>query len=313
MKLHTLETLALTSSNVTGSTYDEWVDDNSTGYSIGDNVKVSFLADGVTAKFPVLEYTSLADTNLDNYPADNPADWIELGAENRCKMFDDYTNTQTVNSDDIEIVISANGVASVGIFGIYGTSVNLKLIRNAVTIKEETIDLRSIVPVSGWYSWLYNKYEYGITQIIWEFPRYITGATLEITISKIISTAKCGLVVVGNAVELGASQYGVKIGIDDYSIKDTDSLGRTYLSQGSYAKRADVSMDINNANIDFVTQKLTAVRGIPAMFDLNNDETAYQDYYTHQALALYGYPQNFDITIPGPVKSKCNLEVKGLI
>jgi len=305
MKIFALNDITLTSSTVAGSAYDEYDDEET--YVIGNNVKVSLASDGVTAVFPVKEYMSLADANTDNYPPDDVINWIETGAENRCKMFDNYTNTQTTDTKDITVVLNANTFDAVGIFGIYGTGVTLKLIRNAVTIKEETFDLRTSIPASGWYSWLYNYYEYGITKILWEFPRYITGATLEITITDRVNLAKCGMVVMGNFKTLGATLYDAKVGIDDYSVKDTDSLGRTYLNQGAYANTADVTLYLRNTTIDYVHQQLASIRGLPAMFNLNNLTTEYQ------AMMIYGYVGNFDITIPGPVTSKCNLEVKGLI
>lgn len=305
MKLHKLETISLSSSSVAGSTYNEYA--SGTTYSIGNNVKVSFEDDGTTPRFPVVEYVSLSGSNTGNYPPDNPASWSEIGAENRCKMFDAYINTQTEDTDDIEVTISANGVSSVGIFNIYGTSVELVLKRSGVTITSETVDLRTLIPESGWYSWLFDSYEYGIDQVIWTFPRYISNATLEITITARSSLAKCGLVCVGNHRDLGITRYGVSVGIDDYSIKDTDTLGRTYLNQGEYANRADISMTLLNTNIDYVMRQLADVRGEAAIFDANNVAG------TYQSAAIYGFWQNFDITVPGPIRSQCNLEIKGLI
>ncbi len=305
MKIVILNDITFVSSNVAGSSYAEYA--AAATYAAGNKVKVSFESNGTTPRFPVLEYESLAGSNQGKYPPDNPDKWMELGAENRCKMFDQYTNTQTENNADIEVVLDANTMDSVGIFGIYGTSVTLKLVRDAVVSKEETFDLRTIIPASGWYAWLWSSYEYGISQILWSFPKYVSGATLEIIITARSLAAACGMVAMGNARTLGITRYGVKAGIDDYSIKDTDALGRTYLNQGNYAKRADIEMWIANSNIDYVSRQLTAIRGIPSIFDLNNPSIGYQ------VMTIYGYPQNFDIMIPGPVRSKCNLEIKGLI
>ena len=309
MKIYVLSDITLVSSTVDGSGYAEYA--SGTTYSAGNKVKVSFESDGTTPRFPVVEYESLAGGNVGNYPPDSPGQWSEIGAENRCQMFDGYVNTQTWDEADIVVVLDADGFDCVGIFGLFATNVTLKLIRDSVTIKQETFDLRTIVPVSGWYNWLYNYYEWGTTQILWEFPRYVSGATLEITITTRAGWdsfwAGCGMVVMGNAKTLGITRYEAKIGIDDYSIKDTDSLGRTYLNQGNYANRADVNMWLPNNRVDYVAQQLTAIRGAPAVFDCNNDGNPYQ------SLQIYGYAQNFDIIIPGPIRSKCNLEIKGLI
>ena len=293
-------------SNVTGSAYNEY--SSVASYDTGNNVKVSFESNGTTPRFPVKEYESLSDANSGNYPPDDATNWIEVGAENRCKMFDGFTNTQTTNAANINVEIPANGADTVGLFNLYGTEVTLRLIRDSATIKEETFDLRTIIPSSGWYSWLFSSYEYGITQLIWNFPKYAAGATLSIEITTRSSEAKCGLVVLGLQRTLALTEYGPKTGIDDYSIKDTDFLGRTYLSQGNFAKRADVEMWLENAQYDFVARQLASVRGVPAIFDFNN-----ADLSDFQSLAIYGYIQNFDMMIPGPAISKVNIEVRGLI
>jgi hypothetical protein len=292
---------------VAGATNAEYA--AGTTYSAGEKVKVSYESDGTTPLFPVFKYESLAGSNVGNYPPDSPDKWSEIGAENRCKMFDGYVNTQTEDTDDIEVELNANGMDCVGIFGIYGTDVTLTFKRDGATIKTETIDLRTIIPASGWYNWLYNTYEWGITQILWEFPKYVADATLEITITTRLGEAACGMVVMGNAKTLGITKFTPKIGIDDYSIKDTDTLGRTYLNQGNYANRADVVIRLDNDRVDYVARQLTSIRGVPAVFDLNNNDVD----EVFQSLQIYGYVQNFDVIIPGPIRSECNLEIKGLI
>jgi hypothetical protein len=301
-------TVSLTSSTVTGSTYDEWV--VGTSYDTGDKVKVSFEDDGITAKFPVVEYECLADATVGKYPEDYPDKWSEIGAENRCKMFDDYTNTQTEDTVDITVVVDANGFNCVGLFNLYGTLVTLSLKRGGSTISTKTFDLRTLIPESGWYAWLFTAFEYGITQVLWDFTRYATGATLEATITTRSSEAKCGMLVLGNERELGLTQYNPRIGITDYSIKSEDSLGRTYLSQGNYAKRADIEVAIENTNLDFVTQQLTSVRGIPAIYDFNGSTYVTTAY---ECAAIYGYLSIWDVIVPGPKVSRCNMEIKGLI
>jgi hypothetical protein len=306
MELIILDDITLVSTDVAGSTYAEYA--SGTTYALGDKKKVSFESNGTTPRFPVVEYESLAGGNTGNYPPDSPAQWTEIGAQNAHKMFDDYTNTQTFASADINVVLDADGFSEVGLFGLYGTEVTLALKKGGATIKTETFDLRTFIPESGWYAWLFYPYELGTDKLRWSFPKYASGATLEIEITLRSSQAACGMVVMGNARDLGITRYGVKVGIDDYSIKDTDSLGRTYLAQGNYADRADIEMWLTNTNIDYVSQSLRQVRGVPAMFDLNNSGgTAFQ------SMILYGYTQNFDIIIPGPVRSKCNLEVRGLV
>jgi len=292
---------------VAGSEHDEYV--AGTTYAAGNQVKVSFESDGTTPRFPVIEYESLAGSNTGNYPPDSPDKWSEIGAENRCRMFDGFLNTQTSNSDDIEVVVSANLMDAVGLFALYGTKVTLTLKKDTETIKTETIDLRTSIPSSGWYSWLFDTYEYGITQILWEYPRYAEDATLEVTITARSGAAACGMMVLGNVRELGTTIGEPKVSISDYSTKGTDPLGRTYLNQGAYSDNIDVEMRLENTKIDFVKRKLTEIRGTAAIFNCNNTHAT----VNYQALFTYGCFEDFYIMVRGRTRSKCAIVIKGLI
>jgi hypothetical protein len=304
MRIIKLKDITVVSSTADASTYDEY--SSVATYDAEDYVKVSFESDGSTPRTPVVEYQSLAGSNTGNYPPDDPVNWLEIGAANDWKMFDGYINTQTTDGEDLTVVINANQVDTVALFNITGSSVNIKHIHNSVTLSEQDYTLRTYTPKPGWYNWIYDTYEYDIRQVIHGFTRYGAGATLEITVTPAFGTAAVGLVVIGSAVTLGETYYDVKSGINDYSIKDTDSLGRTYLAQGAYARRADAEIWLANSEVDQLHRQLVDIRGQAAVIDLNNTGVNYE------SLVIYGFVQNFDVIIPGPIRSKCNLEIKGL-
>jgi len=141
--------------------------------------------------------------------------------------------------------------------------------------------------------------------LVWSYSLY-HNAKLRIEISPQSGEAKCGMVAIGKAVELGSTMYDISTGIIDYSQKSTDSLGRTYLAQGNYAKRVSLTGWLRNENLDIVMQALADVRGTPIIFDANNDDCDYQ------ALIVYGFIKDFEIIIPGPNVSKLEITVEGL-
>lgn len=420
MKIVSLADITLDSSDVAASSYNEYA--SGTTYADGDNVKVSFESDGTTPRTPVEEYESLTGSNTGNYPPDSPTEWSLIGASNRWKMFDSYTNTQTENTTSIEVEIDSSSSNAVGLFNLVAKEVTLAQIVETekvtdgdcssdsadnqgtgwsygagneeydcdgtqtadseltwdiiltediyyqvvftvanysagnvagiaggtsgtnvsangtytqiiqagsenkagviadsdfvgsiddVSVKKvpsyETIDLITMVG-SGWYYYLFSDVQF-TQDLIWEFSRY-SDSTLRITITYYTgSTAKCGMVAIGSSIDLGNTQYGVSLGIIDYSQKDTDTLGRTYLNQGDYAKRADISLWIDNTDIDSVRKNLAAVRGTASIFECNNEDPD-TDY---TSLLIYGFYREFDIIIPGPVISKCNIDIEGLI
>lgn len=306
MRIVKLEDIDLLSTNAPGSTYDEYA--SGTSYTTGDFVKVSFESDGTTPLEPVHEFEALDSTNGD-YPPDNPTKWKDLGASNPYRAFDEFMSTETVRDDgaDMVIEIDTSGTDAIGIFGIYAAKVTLKLISGGETIKTETFDIRKPILYSGWYYWLFTPYSYNdSTIILWTYPRQ-ASSSVEITSEPRVGRCAATHIVAGNTETLGSTQYGVAAGIDDYSIKDVDEQGRTYLNQGAYAKRVDMSMWLNNDDFDSVNAQLTAIRGTKAIFDCNNLEKS--DY---NALVVLGYYRNFDTLIPSYALSKCNIEIAGL-
>jgi len=108
----------LTSSNVTEDDHNEW--SSATTYADGDNVIVI----GTTHKV----YESLVGSNTNNDPTtDDGTNWLELGATNRWKAFDQKIADQVSNTDSITYQFNdANSnITSLSMFGLDGTSCNV--------------------------------------------------------------------------------------------------------------------------------------------------------------------------------------------
>jgi outer membrane protein assembly factor BamB len=98
------------------------------------------------------------------------------------------------------------------------------------------------------------------------------------------------------------------VGILDYSRKDTNEFGYTYLKQGNFSKRAEVEAWIYSENIDAIRRVLQDVRGLPIIVDANNSECTGYD-----SLKIYGFYRDFDIVIQGPTMSRISITFEGLI
>jgi hypothetical protein len=95
--------------------------------------------------------------------------------------------------------------------------------------------------------------------------------------------------------------YGAEMGIRDYSkkVKDDDT-GADTLVRGKYSDHLSVSFLINNASRAAVMQYLTELRGVPAVFIID------------QIDILYGYYQDFKVTVDFLNESVCTLTLEGL-
>lgn len=303
MNITKLIETSLTSSTVTASSLPEY--DSGTLFHLDYEVKVSYESDGTTPLRIVSEYKSLDNSNVGKYPPDNPDKWRDLGASNKYRMFDDYTNTQTENTTSITVVLDSSNTSTIGLFNIEGTNITFTLTHDSVVKKTETISLINYLGI-GWWGY-FTQDSVSKPDVLWTYPKY-TSSSLEITIETYTGeTVKCGLVAYGNSLEVGETQYSSTMGIRDYSIKTVDTLGRYYLQQGNYAKKNDLSVWVDNSQINSVFSALSSIRGTPAIFSANQYGT---DFY---GMLIYGFLSEFLITVEGTYTSRYTLEVEGLI
>ena len=117
---------------------------------------------------------------------------------------------------------------------------------------------------------------------------------------------RCGHCLVGQRRYLGKSRYGVSAGINDYSTKETNTFGETYLEQGSYSKTNALDIWIEKSSTDQIFTILSKLRSTPCAWDFNEGDT---DYST---LVLYGFYQDYDILMENYAQTLVNIEIQGL-
>jgi len=238
--------------------------------------------------------------------------WEEVSATDQHLMFDQYVNTKSVNTDSIEIELNTANADMVALFGLSGIEVDLSLWDSTDTT-EYWSDTISLIygnefegAIADWYEYFFGEYA-AKEDVIVEIPVNVYEGILKITITADTGVdAECGHLVVGRGFYLGASQYGASVGIKDYSRKETDDSGRTTIEQGYWAKVNDITLYVQNTMINSVYRKLVGLRGTPTAWIGNNESTSYE------GLLVFGFYQNFDVTVAGPRHSWCNLQIEGL-
>jgi hypothetical protein len=215
--------------------------------------------------------------------------------DNQGYMFDSYLNTQTEYADLIEVEIEFNNSDRVALFNIDAYSVDLELTDDdtSTVVQTKTVDLE----MSD------GEYQQWIVE-----PLYIfANATLKISINKSGGTAKCGKCAYGLSKYVGATQYGVQSGFIDYSKKDTNEFGNTYLNVGSWAKKPEITTHIPLNAVDAVAEDLTDVRGTLVIFEGNVDDTDYE------TLRIMGFLNDWNIRIDNPTIAWVDFNIQGVI
>lgn len=208
----------------------------------------------------------------------------------------EFLTTQTENADLIEVEIGFDNCDRVALFNVDAYSVDFELTDNGTSevVQTKSVDLEIDVDAGEYKQWI-------ITSM------YIySDATLKISINKSGGTAKCGQCCIGLSSFLGESQFGAKPGFLDYSVKDENEFGQTYLNQGPWSKLQDIDVLIDLAVLDAVFDDLVNIRGSLVCVDANN-----YNLTDFESLMVLGFIEDWSIKIDNPAKAKLTMSVQG--
>jgi hypothetical protein len=215
--------------------------------------------------------------------------------DNQGYMFDEFVSTQTENADTIIVEIKFNNSDRIALFNMDAYSVDLELTDDYTSsvVQTKSIDLE----LSN------GEYRQWIVETMYIYA----NATLKITINKAGSTAKCGVCVYGTSTYIGDSEWNLKAGFVDYSIKDTNEFGQTYLNAGNWSKTPDVRTHFLLGILDAIFEDLVDIRGTLAVFEINQGDTDYE------ALRIFGFLNDWNITLNNPTIGYIDFDIQGVI
>lgn len=263
-------------------------------------------------------YQSLKDANTGNQPDINITGedpwWFEIGYLNAWQMFDPYLSTKTgaISHDSalsiISIVFSGTEVNSIALFGLEGTEVRIEMsaFDNEVLDRITFSLLTWLSECFDWWDYFFGDDSINKTEVAHYLDRLTYTEKIRILIINRGASAKCSHCVFGRSREIGKTMWSPEVGILDYSKKDTDSFGRTYLAPGVHAKLLRTEVLIDTGMVDTAYAVLAAVRGTGAVYDFNEQNTDFS------SMIAYGFFQDFGTILYGPNHNICRLEVQGL-
>jgi hypothetical protein len=285
----------LTSSTVPETDYAEWA--SGTAYTVGQ--KVIRLT---THKI----YEALGSTTGE-VPENTPTKWLDLGATNRWKMFDNKVGTRTVSTGSITVEIKAGEVVqSVALLECTAASATVT-VTDAVdgVVYSQTKAFESTLFASNWWHYFFDPIQRRTSVIFSGFPSY-RNATVSITISAGTGNpVECGVCLVGKYYEFAdAVAMGANMSIQDYSRKEADDFGNYEIVERSFAKRGSWDILIDRARTDLFFNTLASLRARPALYIGGEME---------DVTIIYGFPKDFGIVIEYPLHTQCSIELEGLI
>lgn len=287
--------------NVPENDYPEWDGTSSpaTVYNTGDRVIL-------TSTHRI--YESLQDNNTNKDPTTETLWWVEVGPTNRWAVFDTSVSTQTAQSTNITYTLEPGiAVNSLAILNLTDADeINITLTSPSAgspgIVYTQTIDLGLVSLFSDWYNWFFGIKQRPSQYINTNFPAYVDGI-IEIEILGGADLA-VGVIAIGQQQRFGRGiRLGARVGIQDYSRKETSEFGETILVQRAFAKKANFDLFIDKPEVDTLQNYLTTLRATPALW-IGSTE--------YESTTVFGFYKNFDILLNYPEHADCELEIEGL-
>jgi hypothetical protein len=284
--------------NVPEDDYAAW--SAGTTYAAGDRVIL-------TSTHKV--YESLLGSNTGNDPTmvSSPTYWIEVGPTNRWAAFDTSVSTSTVQANNITYTLEPSSVNNLlAVLNINnGSQVTVTVnspSQSPSLVYSKTIDLGGAPIAAGWWVWFFGLRRQQTQAIFDDIPPYADGIfTIEILGGSDLSV---GVIMLGQQQLYGLGiKYGARVGIQDYSRKETNEFGDTVLVKRAFAKRANVDLFLDKSEVDPLQLELSRIRATPVLWILSND---------YESTTVFGFYKNFDVLISYPEHADCELEIEGL-
>lgn len=227
--------------------------------------------------------------------------WVEVGNTNRWKMFDASVGSITQNAGSIDVTVYPGRADAIALLDIAGSSVQITITNEAVVVYDQTFTIGDGTVLSDWWEYFFVDPSPRTVLIADGLPGY-PSAVARVVISG--TACKCGTLAIGPMVEVGRVRVGARVGIIDYSRKETSDFGVTSVVERSYARRMDLDVVVPSGRLDYLTEKLAAQRAKPAVWIADND---------HSSLVIYGWAKDWGVVIPGPVVLEASITIEGLI
>lgn len=249
-------------------------------------------------------YESLTGNNTGNDPETSAANWAYVGPTNPWKMLDRSVTTQTENPESIQVEVRSRGRAmAIAILNASAKEVKVELL-DAVegVVHDRTYSLVSPSGVDDWFKYFFEPVVRLQDLMITDLPSY-ASPVVRVTMNGPGEVVKCGALVIGPLLDFGITQYGVEVGIRDFSRKDQDDYGNYTIVERAFSKRATYPLYLQKSKVDNFQQLLASLRATPVVY-------IGADMYS--STAVYGFYVDFKIEIAYIDYSVCTIEVEGL-
>ena len=241
-------------------------------------------------------------------PGLDDVNWTLIGPTNTEAMFDREISTATTATDTLTVVIAPGYANAISLFGLVGTELRIT-VRNGlagpIVYGNAGLNGPAVISLAD-ASLVQNAFEAPLQRDSYSVSNLPAYADAHITITLVgTGTVACGVLDVGVAYDIGGAQQGASLEITDYSRKTTDDFGAVTFVKRSFAKRLNVTTEIDNADLRRVTSVISGLRGTPCTWVATDEATL-------EPLNVFGWFEGVSVAVPYPTTSLVTLTVQGL-
>jgi hypothetical protein len=290
-----IDDTAFVSSNVAEDTHAVY--NAASTYAVGD--MVYYVATNIHGV-----YQSLQAANTGHTPSSSPTWWQFVSNDNRWAMLDNGVSTATSNANSIDLVVKPNGrVESVGLINVSAASARLK-ITDATDglVYDQTVSLISTSGITDMYAY-FSEPIVRIADYLFTGLGLYYAPTVELILTDTGNTVSCGGAIYGQSKDIGATQYGASVGIQDYSIKQADTFGNYNIVQRTFSKKGTFTVFVPNTFIDQLEVLLETYRALPVLYSGSD---------SYASTLILGFYKDFSIVISYPDYSVLSIQIEGL-
>jgi hypothetical protein len=235
----------------------------------------------------------------------DPAHWLRVSATNRWMLFDGRNSRRTAQATScyyrLQPGVAINGLIARSLVGCL--SVRQRLTDPVYgVVYDKTLATGPTPPGSDWWSFYLGIWSSGAPEAYFEDMPAFRNAELRVDFAG-TSALAVGILAFGQKREWGLGvHYGAKVGIQDYSTKNTNQWGDFDLVQGPWADRASYTVLIKAGEVDAIKAYLADLRATPAY---------YRGCAVYQSTGVFGIYKDFDETIVGPTWTELDINLLG--
>lgn len=248
--------------------------------------------------------------NTGKVPADNRdisgAPWRTMSITNQWACLDIYRHTKTKATEgQTTLTMSVpfdRPATGFGLLSMEASSVTATIVdtNDSVIWGGETHELLEDT-VSLW-NYFFDPFRYQEDWAVTGLPPRKGTLVIELYGNR----PAIGAIVVGEVVNLGATQYAPRFGFKDYSISTTDDYGNVVYVERKKAKIGSFPVYIPPQDLDYVTRRVRDIGSRPTLW-LGDDNIGYQ------SMIIFGRMREYDPALVAVSKGAATFDIEGFI